>query len=267
MQTLRRALILTHRYLGIPLSVLFVLWFVTGIAMIYVGGMPTLSAQSRLERLARARRRGGPLHARRSGRTRGQRLRPRRVDDGARSTRVSVREPVRHGDGVRRHRRGARGDRRRHGARRRREVRRRAVERDVELDAHRRAARSMDAAARPRPAALQVRRRRRRRHRGLRLAEHGRRSPRHDDEDAHARVDRDDSALVLHHAAAHESAALVLDRRRRRRRSAACSRCSASCSASRSSTSRSRFAGRTPFAIKAGCAGTTSPAHSSASSR
>src|SRR5688572_22020750 len=51
MQTLRRALILTHRYLGIPLSVLFVLWFVTGIAMIYVGGMPTLSAQARLEQL------------------------------------------------------------------------------------------------------------------------------------------------------------------------------------------------------------------------
>jgi hypothetical protein len=51
MQTLRRALILTHRYLGIPLSALFVLWFVTGIAMIYVGGMPTLSARTRLERL------------------------------------------------------------------------------------------------------------------------------------------------------------------------------------------------------------------------
>ena len=48
---MRRLLILTHRYLGIPLSVLFVLWFVTGIAMIYVGGMPTLSAQARLERL------------------------------------------------------------------------------------------------------------------------------------------------------------------------------------------------------------------------
>jgi hypothetical protein len=47
----RRALILVHRYLGIPLSVLFVLWFVTGIGMIYVGGMPALSAQSRLERL------------------------------------------------------------------------------------------------------------------------------------------------------------------------------------------------------------------------
>src|SRR5688500_5025610 len=48
---MRRLLILTHRYLGIPLSVLFVLWFVTGIAMIYVGGMPTLSAQARLDRL------------------------------------------------------------------------------------------------------------------------------------------------------------------------------------------------------------------------
>jgi uncharacterized iron-regulated membrane protein len=51
MHTFRRALILTHRYLGIPLSVLFVLWFVTGIAMIYVGGMPTLSAQTRLTHL------------------------------------------------------------------------------------------------------------------------------------------------------------------------------------------------------------------------
>jgi len=51
MQTLHRAVIFVHRWLGIPLSVLFVLWFVTGIAMIYVGGMPTLSAQARLERL------------------------------------------------------------------------------------------------------------------------------------------------------------------------------------------------------------------------
>jgi hypothetical protein len=48
---MRRALILVHRYLGIPLSVLFVLWFVTGIGMIYVGGMPSLSAQAKLERL------------------------------------------------------------------------------------------------------------------------------------------------------------------------------------------------------------------------
>src|SRR5262245_26495419 len=52
MQFLRRSLIVVHRYLGIPLSFLFVLWFVSGIAMIYVGGMPALSPQARLEHLA-----------------------------------------------------------------------------------------------------------------------------------------------------------------------------------------------------------------------
>ena len=51
MQRIRLTLILVHRYLGIPLSVLFVLWFVTGIAMIYVGGMPALSPQARLAQL------------------------------------------------------------------------------------------------------------------------------------------------------------------------------------------------------------------------
>src|ERR1044071_9055580 len=48
---LRRFLILLHRYLGIPLSFLFVLWFASGIAMIYVGGMPALSPEQRLEHL------------------------------------------------------------------------------------------------------------------------------------------------------------------------------------------------------------------------
>ncbi len=51
MQWLRRILIPVHRYLGIPLSFLFVLWFVSGIAMIYVGGMPQLSEEERLEHL------------------------------------------------------------------------------------------------------------------------------------------------------------------------------------------------------------------------
>jgi hypothetical protein len=51
MHLLRRTLILLHRYLGIPLSALFVLWFVTGIAMMYVGGMPALDPSARLERL------------------------------------------------------------------------------------------------------------------------------------------------------------------------------------------------------------------------
>ena len=48
---LRRFLILLHRYLGIPLSFLFVIWFASGIAMIYVGGMPALSPEQRLEHL------------------------------------------------------------------------------------------------------------------------------------------------------------------------------------------------------------------------
>lgn len=48
---MRKVLILTHRYLGIPLSVLFVVWFVSGIVMMYTGGMPALSAAARLERL------------------------------------------------------------------------------------------------------------------------------------------------------------------------------------------------------------------------
>jgi uncharacterized iron-regulated membrane protein len=51
MQFLRKILIPVHRYLGIPLSFLFVLWFVSGIAMIYVGGMPQLGDEERLEHL------------------------------------------------------------------------------------------------------------------------------------------------------------------------------------------------------------------------
>ena len=51
MTLLRRWLIVTHRYLGIPLSALFVLWFASGIVMMYAGGMPGLTPQLRLERL------------------------------------------------------------------------------------------------------------------------------------------------------------------------------------------------------------------------
>src|SRR5262245_54205464 len=51
MKLLRKSLILTHRYLGIPLSLLFMLWFGSGIAMIYAGGMPRLTPELRLERL------------------------------------------------------------------------------------------------------------------------------------------------------------------------------------------------------------------------
>src|SRR6185295_9202041 len=47
----RRWLILTHRYAGIALSPLFLVWFCSGIAMIYVRDMPHLTAQLRLSRL------------------------------------------------------------------------------------------------------------------------------------------------------------------------------------------------------------------------
>src|SRR4029453_11713026 len=47
----RRSLILLHRYLGIVLSLLFVVWFATGITMMYAGGMPRLTPQMRLERM------------------------------------------------------------------------------------------------------------------------------------------------------------------------------------------------------------------------
>ena len=50
MRLIRKALILIHRYLGIVLSVVFLIWFVSGIAMIYARGMPEISSQSRLER-------------------------------------------------------------------------------------------------------------------------------------------------------------------------------------------------------------------------
>ncbi len=47
----RKWLILIHRYLGIALSLLFVVWFVSGITMRYAGGMPRLTPELRLERL------------------------------------------------------------------------------------------------------------------------------------------------------------------------------------------------------------------------
>lgn len=51
MVAFRRWLIRSHRYLGIALGALVVVWFVSGIAMIYAGGMPALSEEERLERL------------------------------------------------------------------------------------------------------------------------------------------------------------------------------------------------------------------------
>jgi len=48
---LRKWLILSHRYAGIALSLMVVMWFATGIAMMYAGGMPRVTPETRLERL------------------------------------------------------------------------------------------------------------------------------------------------------------------------------------------------------------------------
>jgi len=47
----RRAVILSHRYLGIILSLLVIMWFATGITMMYWGGMPRVTPELRLDRL------------------------------------------------------------------------------------------------------------------------------------------------------------------------------------------------------------------------
>ena len=51
MLTPLRWLIWTHRYLGIAVGFLCVMWFVTGIVMIYTGGMPTVTPPQHLQKL------------------------------------------------------------------------------------------------------------------------------------------------------------------------------------------------------------------------
>jgi hypothetical protein len=45
---MKRWIIFLHRYLGIPMSIVFVIWFVSGIFMIYAGDMPLLTESARL---------------------------------------------------------------------------------------------------------------------------------------------------------------------------------------------------------------------------
>jgi hypothetical protein len=47
----RRALILLHRWLGITLSLFFLMWFVSGIVMAFTGGMPEMTPSERLAHL------------------------------------------------------------------------------------------------------------------------------------------------------------------------------------------------------------------------
>src|SRR5688572_26802660 len=49
--SVRKVLILIHRYLWIALCLLFLMWFLSGIAMIYARGMPALTPEARLSHL------------------------------------------------------------------------------------------------------------------------------------------------------------------------------------------------------------------------
>ena len=51
MKAIRKWTILLHRYLGIVLGLFVLVWFLSGIAMIYAGGMPELTPELRLERM------------------------------------------------------------------------------------------------------------------------------------------------------------------------------------------------------------------------
>ena len=105
MKLLRKWLILTHRYAGIVLSLLVVMWFATGITMMYAGGMPRLTPEMRLEKLPSldlARVRLTPAEAAEAG----------LVDDPGRAVLLSIMggrrtasAPRETDHGVRRHRR------------------------------------------------------------------------------------------------------------------------------------------------------------------
>ena len=47
----RKWMILIHRWMGIVLSPVFLMWFVSGIAIMYAREMPTLTPETRMERL------------------------------------------------------------------------------------------------------------------------------------------------------------------------------------------------------------------------
>ena len=48
---MQKLLLLTHRYLGIALGIVFVLWFASGFVIMYTGGMPALTESERLAHL------------------------------------------------------------------------------------------------------------------------------------------------------------------------------------------------------------------------
>lgn len=51
MSLLQRLIILSHRYLGLVLGPIVIVWFASGIVMLYAGGMPQVTPEMRLARL------------------------------------------------------------------------------------------------------------------------------------------------------------------------------------------------------------------------
>lgn len=49
MRAVKTLLILSHRYIGIPLSFMFVVWFVSAFFMIYTGGMPRITPEMQVD--------------------------------------------------------------------------------------------------------------------------------------------------------------------------------------------------------------------------
>lgn len=49
MRSIKRLMILAHRYIGIPLSFMFVVWFVSAFFMIYTGGMPRITPDMQID--------------------------------------------------------------------------------------------------------------------------------------------------------------------------------------------------------------------------
>lgn len=49
MRAFKTLLILSHRYIGIPLSFMFVVWFVSAFFMIYTGGMPRVTPDMQVD--------------------------------------------------------------------------------------------------------------------------------------------------------------------------------------------------------------------------
>ena len=105
MRIVRKWLILSHRYLGIALCLLLVMWFGSGIVMIYAGGMPALTPEARRAHLPGDRFQ--PRHAerrRRRGARRPRRAAERHAAVGAGTAGLPVRW-TRTGDGLCRYRR------------------------------------------------------------------------------------------------------------------------------------------------------------------